>query len=264
MGIDWSKGDYAPLARTLEPASAHVIEVVEPVAGTDLLDVACGNGNSALIAAERGARVVATDAEPAMLTAAAERAREAGLDVDWVTADAVALPFEDGSFDLITSVFGVMFAPADRAAAELARVLRPTGRAVITTWRPAGPIAQAGAKVATALKERRPDAMSPPSPEWGQADSVVELLSRHGLDAVAQPHELSFTAETADAWVTMNERNAAVWVAAREAIPADEWAALRRDIVSGLALANEASDRFAVHSPYLLVEATPQTAAGAS
>ena len=62
----------------------------------------------------------------------------------------------------------------------------------------------------------------------------------------------------------MNERNAAVWVAAQEAIPADDWAALRRDIVSGLALANEASDRFAVRSPYLLVEAKRQTAAGAS
>ena len=184
MAIDWSKGDYAPLARTLEPASRHVIDVAEPVAGTDLLDVACGNGNSALLAAERGARVVATDSEPAMLIAAAARAGEAGLDVEWLTADAAALPFEDGSFDLVISVFGVMFAPAE-AAAELARVLRPAGRAVITTWRPAGPIADAGAKVAGALKERRPGAMSPPAPEWGQADSVVELLGRHGLDAEA-------------------------------------------------------------------------------
>ena len=256
MGIDWSKGDYAPLARTLEPASAHVIEVAEPVPGADLLDVACGNGNSALLAAERGARVVATDVEPAMLTAAAARAREAALSVEWVATDAAALPFEDASFDLITSVFGVMFAP-EEGAAEMARVLRPDGRAVITSWRPAGPIADAGAKVARALKEHRPDAISPPSPDWGSVEGVVELLGRHGLAAEAEPHELSFSAASVEAWVEMNERNAAVWVAAQEAIPREEWAALRREIVSGLEDANEASGSFAVRSPYLLVEARP-------
>jgi SAM-dependent methyltransferase len=264
VAIDWSKGDYAPLARSLEPASAHVIDVAEPSAGADVLDVACGTGNSALLAAERGARVVASDAEPTMLTAAAERASDAGVDIEWVTADATALPCEDGSFDLVISVFGVMFAPADPAAAELARVLRPGGRAVITTWIPAGPIAATGRKVAEGLKRHRPDAMSPPSPEWGSAEDVVELLGRHGLDALAAPHELSFSADSAEAWVSMNEQNAAVWVAAREAMSEDEWDELRSEIVSDLEQGSEASDTFAVRSPYLLVEATPQTPAGAS
>jgi len=264
VGIDWSKGDYAPLARALEPASAHVIDVAAPSAGADVLDVACGTGNSALLAADRGARVVGADAEPSMLTAAAQRASDAGVDIEWVTADATALPCEDGSFDLVISVFGVMFAPADPAAAELARVLRPTGRAVITTWIPAGPIAGAGRKVAEALKRQQPDAMSPPSPEWGRAEDVVELLSRHGLDAAAAPHELSFSADSAEAWVSTCERNAAVWVTALEAMSEDEWGALRREIVSELEGANDARDGFAVKSPYLLIEATPQTAAGAS
>jgi SAM-dependent methyltransferase len=264
VGIDWSKGDYAPLARTLEPASAHVIDVAAPSAGADVLDVACGTGNSALLAADRGARVVGTDAEPSMLTAAAQRASDAGVEIEWATADATALPCEDGSFDLVISVFGVMFAPADPAAAELARVLRPAGRAVITTWIPAGPIAASGRKVAEALKRHRPDAMSPPSPEWGRAEDVVELLGRHRLDAAAAPHELSFSADSAEAWVSMNERNAAVWVAAREAMSEDEWAALRSEIVGDLEQASEVSDAFAVRSPYLLIEATPQTAAGAS
>lgn len=259
MGIDWSKGNYEPLARTLEPASVHAIEVAAPSAGADLLDVACGTGNSALLAAERGARVVASDSEPSMLTSAAKRASDAGVDVEWITADATALPFEDGSFDLIVSVFGVMFAPADPAAAELARVLRPAGRAVITNWIPAGPIASTGRKVAEALKERQPDAMSPPSSEWGRAEDVVELLCRHGLDAAAMPHELTFSADSADAWVSMCERNAAVWVTAREAMSEEEWSALRSELVSELEQANESSSGFAAGSPYLLVEATPQT-----
>jgi SAM-dependent methyltransferase len=259
VGIDWSKGNYAPLARMLEPASAHAIDVAAPSAGADLLDVACGTGNSALLAAKRGARVVASDFEPSMLTTAAQRASDSGVDVEWVTADATALPFEDGSFDLAISVFGVMFAPADPAAAELARVLRPAGRAVITTWIPAGPIAATGRKVAEALKQRRPDAMSPPSPEWGSAEGVVDLLARHGLDAAAVPHELTFSADSAEAWVSLNERDTALWVMAREAMSEEEWSALRSELVSELEQANGSSGAFAVGSPYLLVEATPQT-----
>ena len=255
MGIDWSKGDYAPLARTLEPGSAHVIDVAAPSAGADLLDVACGTGNSALLAADSAARVVATDAEPSMLTAAAQRADNAGVDIDWVTADATALPCDDASFDLVILVFGVMYAPADPAAAELARVLRPGGRAGIATWTPAGPVAAAGKKVAEALLRHRPDAMSPPAPEWGRAEDIIGLLGRHGLDAAAAPHELTFSADSAEAWVSMNERNAAVWVTAREAMSEDEWGALGSELVSGLEQASEASDAFAARSPYLLVRA---------
>src|SRR5581483_1579747 len=107
-----------------------------------VLDVAAGSGNAALAAARRGAEVTATDFVPRLLETAARRAHTEGLELETREADAQALPFADGAFDVVLSTFGVMFAPdQDRAAGELLRVCRPGGRIGLTAWTPASAMA---------------------------------------------------------------------------------------------------------------------------
>ena len=126
-----AQGNYARMAWRLRPAAARVVEMAEVAAGDAVLDVACGTGNGALAAAARGgAPVVGVDLEPALL----ELAREAAPDVpvDWRVGDAVALPVDDGAFDVVVSVFGVMYAFDQPAAArELARACSPVG---VSCW----------------------------------------------------------------------------------------------------------------------------------
>src|SRR5206468_1222153 len=92
-------------------------------------------GTIAIPAAQRGAKVVGSDVAPELFEHARRRAAEAGVEVEWIEADAQDLPFDDARFDRVTSTFGAMFAPDHaRAAAELARVCRPGGRILMTTW----------------------------------------------------------------------------------------------------------------------------------
>ena len=107
-------GEYALMARALEPASALVIEAVDVAVGDRVIDVATGTGNAAVLAATRGARVTGVDVEPALLEVASNRACAAGLDISWVEGDAEALPVADGEADAVVSVFGAMYA-ADQA-----------------------------------------------------------------------------------------------------------------------------------------------------
>src|SRR5262249_30679276 len=107
--------------------------------GTRLLDVATGSGNVALAAADQRARVVGLDLVPELLDVARSRAVAAGADIDWVEGDAEALPFDDSSFDSVTSVFGVQFAPRHQVTAdELVRVCRPGGTIGLVNWTPEG------------------------------------------------------------------------------------------------------------------------------
>jgi ubiquinone/menaquinone biosynthesis C-methylase UbiE len=114
----WALGDYTEVARYLEPYAEALAGFAKVQPGSEVLDVAAGNGNFAIAAARRGARVIATDLTPAMIELGRLRTEAANLDVEWREADAEALPFADGRFDLVASVFGAMFAPRpERVAA---------------------------------------------------------------------------------------------------------------------------------------------------
>ena len=132
----WAAGDWDRFARMLAPIGAAVLERSALERGMDVLDVGTGSGGTiAIPAARRGARVVGADITPELLGHARRRAEEAGVEVRWVEADALALPFADASFDRVISTFGAMFAPDHRrVAAELVRVCRPGGRILMTTW----------------------------------------------------------------------------------------------------------------------------------
>ena len=127
--VVWSAGDFAVIGTTLQIVGEQLCESLDLRSTERVLDVAAGNGNATLAAARRFAAVTSTDYVPALLENAARRAAADGLSIAFRHADAEQLPFEDRSFDVAMSTFGVMFAPnQERAARELSRVVRPGGR----------------------------------------------------------------------------------------------------------------------------------------
>ena len=135
----WSSGDYAQVGSRLQIVGETLCEAVDLLAGERVVDVAAGNGNATLAAARRFAEVTSTDYVPALLEQGWRRAEADGLEVTFKVADVEALPFEDGSFDVALSTFGVMFAPdQQRAASELLRVVRRGGRIGLANWTPEG------------------------------------------------------------------------------------------------------------------------------
>ena len=170
----WGLGDYPRMAERLMPAARAVVDLADVKPAEKVLDVACGTGNAALLAAERGAEAVGVDLEPALL----EIARAQAPGAQFVVGDAAALPFGDAQFDATLSVFGVMYAPdQERAAAELVRVTKAGGRIVLAAWTPGGFMPRMGAALARFLPPPPPGS-GPPS-RWGDAGELARLL---GLD----------------------------------------------------------------------------------
>jgi len=172
----WASGDYPELARELISSLGPIlVEAVGVRPGDRVLDVAAGSGNAAIPAALAGATVIASDLTPELFEAGREEAQRLGAELEWVEADAEALPFGDAEFDVVLSSIGVMFAPHHRVAAdELVRVCRPGGRIGLLSWTPQGFVGQM-------LGTMKPYAAAPPPgaeppPLWGDEHHVRSLL----------------------------------------------------------------------------------------
>jgi ubiquinone/menaquinone biosynthesis C-methylase UbiE len=171
----WAAGDYDAIADGIWAAGRVVVERTAAGPGDRVLDVACGSGNAAVQAAQAGATVTGLDLVPELLAAARRRAEKAGVQLDLVEGDAEALPFADGSFDVVLSTFGVMFAPRHAVvAAELVRVLRPGGRLGLTNWSPEGTVGVFFRTVAQHLPPPPPPAEPPLT--WGTEAHLHELF----------------------------------------------------------------------------------------
>ena len=177
----WALGDYDRIARhLLEPFGPTLVHACRIGPGVHVLDVAAGTGNVALAAARAGASVVASDLTPALIETGRRRAAERGLSVEWVEADAEALPFADAVFDAVTSSVGVMFAPDQvTAAEELLRVCRPGGVIGLINWTPES----WSARVLGVIAAHVPPPPGPPPVLWGDEDHIRGLLS-DGLDTL--------------------------------------------------------------------------------
>lgn len=132
--IDYSLGDYSFLSSIFEPSSQVLVDAAGVSTDMHVLDVAAGDGNTALAAARRGAAVTALDISPAQLERGRKRTEAAGLAVQWVEGDADRLPFADGSFDCALSTFGIDEGNVNRVVAEMLRVVKPGGVIGITDW----------------------------------------------------------------------------------------------------------------------------------
>jgi 2-polyprenyl-3-methyl-5-hydroxy-6-metoxy-1,4-benzoquinol methylase len=139
QGAVWGSAPFENVAGSLADVHEGIVEAMQPAEGKRWLEVACGTGELATVGARRGASVVGVDLAPALIETAKAQAAADGLEIDYRVGDAENLELEDASFDVVTSTFGVMFAPDQpRAAAELARVTKPGGRLGLATWTPTG------------------------------------------------------------------------------------------------------------------------------
>jgi SAM-dependent methyltransferase len=166
----WGGADYEQIARRFAPIHEELVARLAAAVSGRWLDVATGTGEVALRAARTGAIVTGFDLSARLLDQARAKAEAAGLSIAWDVGSADSLPYEDASFDVVSSCFGVIFVPDQQvAAAELARVCRRGGRLGLTSWRP-----RAGLH---AIYDRfSPGDAFPGADEWGFEDRVVELL----------------------------------------------------------------------------------------
>lgn len=268
MGIDigafkegqrslWSAGDYPDIARRIEEVADTLVERVGVQPGETLLDVATGSGNVAIAAAMVGASVTGLDLTPRLLEAARERASRAGVDVRWTEGDAEELPFEDRSFERVTSCFGVIFAPRhELAAAELARVARAGATIAVTAWTPEGLNGRLFPTIGAYMPPPPPELASPL--EWGEEAHVRSLFASSGAELAFERRMVTFTHDSPDAWVAYNERVLGPVIMAKAALePQGRWDELRADLVAFYSDANEARDgTFSAPAEYLLSVAT--------
>jgi ubiquinone/menaquinone biosynthesis C-methylase UbiE len=172
----WALGDYALMAeQVMAPLGPILVAATGIGPGVRVLDVAAGSGNISLPAAKTGASVVSTDLTPELLKRSQTRAKADGLTLDYRVANAHALPFGDGEFDVVMSAIGVMFATDhQRAARELARVCRPGGTIGLISWTPEGFFG----RMLAAIRPYRPSLSPavPPAALWGREGYIAALL----------------------------------------------------------------------------------------
>lgn len=192
---DWGVGRYEHFAQALRPAAQVLVDAAGVAPGDRVLDVGCGTGNAALLAAAAGAAVTAVDPSPRLLSVAAEAARVAGVALECRVGEAAALPVPDDAYSVVLSSFGIMFAlDPVAAAAEVARVLSPHGRVLITAWLPGGGMDALGAELGRRVQEVTGAPASNPGLPWYDVTAVQELFEPHGLAVTgADEHVLAFT-----------------------------------------------------------------------
>ncbi len=250
----WSSGDFAVIGTTLQIVGELLAEAVDVRADERVLDVAAGNGNATLAAARRFAQVTSTDYVPALLDKGRERASAEGLTVQFQVADAEALPFDDGSFDVVLSTFGAMFTPEhDRTAGEMLRVLRHGGRIGLANWTPEGFIGRLfkviGAHVAPPAGLKSPAL-------WGTEAHLAQLFGAQAQIRCAR-RSFNFRYRSAAHWVQVFRDFYGPTHKAFGALDAKGQQALERDITALLEQMNTAgSASLVVPSEYLEVVIT--------
>jgi ubiquinone/menaquinone biosynthesis C-methylase UbiE len=254
----WESGDFGQIARGIEDAAEEFMARQGLQPGQRVLDVACGTGNLAVVAAKNGCNTSGIDIAPNSLAQARARAAEAGLPINFQEADAEALPFPDNSFDLVVSMFGVMFAPQPAlATAEMLRVTKPGGHIALANWTLEGFIGEMF-RVFKAHVPPPPAGLASPM-EWGNDQVVKQRLATafkevrltRRMAVLKYPFPPSETVEFFRKYYGPTLR-------AFESLPESGQAALRKDLVQLHSAHNRAktSDTTEIPAEYLEVVAT--------
>jgi ubiquinone/menaquinone biosynthesis C-methylase UbiE len=228
----WSSGDYPYVASLVAAVGELAADRAELSGGEDVLDIACGSGNATIPAARTGARLTGLDLTPDLLEAGKRDAADAGVEIEWVEGDAEQLPFDEASFDVVLSVFGIMFAPDhSKAAVEAARVLRPGGRMVLCNWTPEGAVGNFFKTVGGHMPPP-PEGFQPP-PLWGTEDHVRSLFEGTGVEPEFDRSEVEWHFDSADDALGMFSSKFGPVIAAKKTLePEGKWEALESDLRS--------------------------------
>ena len=251
----WASGDFHEIARQNVVMAEALCSAADLHAGERVLDVACGSGTAALVAARRYCEVTGIDYVPALIERARARAAAEALDVDFRVADAQALPFTEASFDVVLSVYGVQFAPDHRkAASELLRVCRPGGRIALASPMPEG---WSGDFFATHGRYVPPPPGVEPPPRWGTRKGIAELLGEGTRSLDSEPRPALQYYRSVDHAVEVFSSHFGPTIRAAEAAGTDGQQRLREDLKAVFARYNQATDGTAVvENTYLLTVAT--------
>ena len=251
----WIAGDFGVIARAIEEGGREFVERLDLKPGMKVLDVACGTGNLALPAARIGADVTGVDIAPNLIEQAIANAEREGLKAKFDVGDAEDMPYQEGEFDVVMTMFGAMFAPRpDVTASELKRVCKPGGLITMANWTPE---AFTGVMFKTNAKHvPPPPGMSPPL-QWGMEDLVSERFA-DGISNIEMrrvPIMFHFDMPPADV-VEHFRKFFGPTQKAFEMLDADGQAALRSDLESLWVEHNQATDGTTlVESEYLEVYA---------
>ncbi|MFL5906041.1 MAG: class I SAM-dependent methyltransferase [Solirubrobacterales bacterium] len=256
----WAMGDYPSAAEQIAEVGPRTVEAASITGDDSVLDVACGAGNATIPAAKTGANTTGLDLTPELLEAARKIAAEEGVEIDWIEGDAEQLPFDDASFDAVTSVFGCMFAPDHKAAAaEIARVLKPGGRIAVAAWRPDGAIGKFFMTVGQHMPPP-PEGFQPPI-LWGSEDHAREIFEGTGVELTFETQAVDFVGDEGEGpeeFLADIEQKLPPIVAAKAALePQGKWDALRADVLA-LYEENNVSDGDEYRAPaeYLVIKGT--------
>ena len=246
----WASGDYHMIGTQILLAAEQLIEALDVRSTDRVLDVATGSGNAALAAARRSCEVVGIDYVPSLLDRARERAVAEGLQAQFEDGDAEAIPFEDDSYDVVTSVFGAMFAPSQEAAAsELARVTRPGGKVGLVTHTPEGYIGN----LFKVIGKHVPPPAGLRSPIlWGTEERLRELFGDTISELRLEKRHMTFRYRSPQTWVDYWRRYYGPTLKAFEAVGEEGRPALEADLLENIARFNRADDgTMVVPSEYL-------------
>ncbi len=252
----WTSGDFSKFAVFIESHAEAFVANLPISPGLSVLDLACGSGNIAVVAAQRDAIVSGVDIAPNLVAAARARAAGLGLNIEFKEGDAEQLPYPDASFDMVISMYGVMFAAhPDLAAAEMLRVCAPGGTIALANWTPTGFIGQM-LKTIGAHVPPPPGSISPIL--WGVEATVKERLG-YGTSAIkCTPREVVFEypfspAETVEYYIQYYGPTLQTYAACSP----EKQVVLRRDLENFWSAHNQATDGTTrVISEYLEVIAT--------
>lgn len=203
---DWGYGCYEQTADALVEAAKVVVQTGQLWPRARVLDIGCGAGTAALLAAAAGAEVVGVDPAGRLLEVATDKARELGYCIDFRQGDAGALPVDQSSVDIALSNFGVIFAPrASAVAAEIRRVLVPGGRAVISAWLPKGPLTDVAATLISLVEPARESAE--PAFAWHDHSALAKLFGTHDMTVTVERYRLPVTAPSAREYLDLQRRS---------------------------------------------------------
>ena len=223
-------GDFGVIARYNEPAAAEFMGRLPLRRGQHVLDVACGSGNLAVIAAQRGCVASGVDFASNLLRQARRRAQAELLDIEFAEGDAESLPYPDGHFDATVTMFGAMFAPQPEiVAAELFRITKLGGFVAMANWTPGGFI---GKMFEVFKKHRTPAPGTLPSPLlWGDETTVLRRLREFGEIRLARRMAVLRYPFSPAETVELFHRNYGPTGTAFESLDPAAQEALRRDLV---------------------------------